>query len=514
MAAIGLIILLMGCINFVNMVIAGSSLRLKEIGVKKVMGCYRSQIVRQYLIEIIITTLVSAFIALLLTVLVLPFFNELTGRHIILPLLDPSFCLIYIAIIFLVGLMAGAYPALYFSRIKAVEGLKKTFTQNKGQYLTRKIVLTFQFAASIFLIAGTIVIYEQVNYLGNRNLGFDKEQVIGITVSGDGYRATLNQVHLLKSRWQSMSDVSSVTTATSLPTRLATVGYDMVIPPNDPNEGIMMYTNSVDADFVKTLGLRVQSGTDFSQLSNKNKNSDKVMINEEAQRLLNFRDPVGHKLTVYTWRDTVTVDIIGVFENFNDRTLKEQIPPMLLFGEDTKPWYMAIRMNTDNLRKSMSELQSVWESVVTTEPFDYFFFDDAFDQLYHNEQKLGKVMNAFSFIAILIANLGTFGISFFIANQKVKEVSIRKVLGANVIQILELLNRHVLLLTILALIITIPLFRVIMSGWLDEFAYRIDLNWGTLIVSFLAVVIIAIGSGGYHTFRVARTNPVDSLGSE
>ena len=512
-AGIGIIILVMGCINFLNIVIASSSTRLKEISIKKVMGSDRLQIINQILTEVLLITVLSAILGLFLLIMIAPTINYLSGLDISLSLNIPTI-IIYISAVALIGLITGCYPAFLLSKTKTIHGLRKIKSTGLKEHIVQKIVLIFQYSASIFLIAGTVLIHEQLGFLNNRNLGFDKEQVIGINIAGDGRGATTEEIQLLKYRWSSLGDVVKVTTATSLPTKLATIGYDAILPKSDPSSPpIMMYTNAVDHDFAQTMGLNILVGEDFD-----NKNSEvtknKALINEVARDVFQLHDPIGEKIIVNGWKDTVTVEIIGVIENFNDRTLKEKVPPMVFLSEHENPWYMALRLNVNALSKSLSDLKAIWESVVPQEPFDYFFFDDAFRQLYDEEQKLSRVTSIFSLIAIFIAALGTFGLSFHLANIKVKEIGIRKVLGAGLLVIVRLLGGPVIRLIGISFILVAPFFYLATMSWLEEFAYRIDFSWMILFTSLLAILLIAVMSSGYHIIKAAIANPIDSLNDE
>lgn len=516
-SAIALFILLIACINFMNLATARSSMRAREIGVRKVLGGTRTGLMGQFLTESVLISAISVGLALFMAAAVMTPYNELTGRDLSIPWTQPLFWLTLVGGAGLVGLLAGSYPAFFLSAFNAVQVVKGDVTgsgRKKGSF--RSALVVFQFAISVVLILSTILVFKQLNYIQTKSLGFQKSQVI---ILDDAY-ALGDRIYTLKTEMLQNPAIESATVSGYLPVpsnrsdmnffKSRTVEVDNTVD---------MQRWRVDADYFNTMGMTLQSGRFFdpAQLTD----STAVVINETAARLFGFDDPLGKKVYSLDFspggtpkpEDFIELNIIGVVKNFHWESLRSNIGP-LCFQLGRSRGNASFRYRGKDTEAVIAALEKQWKGMAPDQPFSYRFLDDAFDRMYRAEQRIGTLAGLFALLSVLISCLGLFGLSAFTAEQRTKEIGIRKVLGATVLGITSLLAKDFLKLVLIAIFIASPLTYYFMNNWLSNFAYRIDIQWWMFVAAALAAVIIAILTVSVQSMKAALANPVDSLRSE
>lgn len=510
-SAIAAFILLIACVNFINLSTARSANRAREVGVRKVLGSARKYLIAQFLSESLLVTLCSVIIALVIAIAILPAFDQLADKHIIVTgqtilWLTPAAT---IAVLF-VGFVAGLYPAFFLSGFQPVDVLKgKIATGFKGGRL-RGFLVVFQFAISIFLIVGTLVIYNQLNYIQNRDLGYNRNQVLIIKNAfelGD-------HAQTLKQELKQLPGVENVTLTGFLPTsqnRSTAIFYKEAMA--DPKKAIFPQTWNVDEDYIQTLGMKMAAGRSFSgqMLSD----SNALVINETAAKFLGLGDPVNKTIYKSSGGENPTFKpytIIGVVKDFNFSSLRDNISPVIMqLGNDEGG--LSLKVNTANLPALMSQIQNHW-SQLTPAHLEYSFMNQDFDAMYRSEQRTGTISLVFTSLAIIIACLGLFGLAAYAAEQRTKEIGIRKVLGASVANISAMLSKDFIKLVLIAIIIALPFAWWGMTYWLQSFAYRSTFHWWILALAGCSAIIIALITVSFQSIKAAFANPVKSLRSE
>lgn len=505
---IAVIILLIACVNFMNLSTARSAGRSKEVGVRKVLGSQRSNLISQFLTESVLTSMIALVFALLIAVLLLPFLNQLSGKQLAINLFAANRVMITLLLTaVIVGLLAGSYPAFFLSSFEPVKVLKgKIATGFKGGWLRNSLVV-FQFTTAIILIVGTLVIYTQLNYIRNKNLGYKREQVMVLGNIGSLW------IHALpfKNEVLQIPGVEAGTMAEMLPTATElNTGIYSKTPTSADGQVLGLTEWDVDADYIPTLGMKMAQGRNFSPKMVTD--SQAVIINETAARLLGFVKEQDKKV-LYNNRNELQV--IGVVKDFNAGSLRNTIPPVVLRLRERRT-NMAFRISTTNIAATVKKIEAAYHGIdgMSGQPFMYSFLDDDFNRLYNAEQRTGKLFLSFAFFAILIACLGLFGLVTYAAEQRTKEIGIRKVLGASVSGIVTLLSRDFLKLVVVALIIGSPLAWFVMNRWLQDFAYRINISWWVFALAAFFAIAITLITVSFQTIRAALVNPVRSLKSE
>jgi putative ABC transport system permease protein len=495
-----------------NLSTARSSNRAKEVGVRKVLGTLRSNLINQFLTESVMMSLIAFIIAMVVSLLLLPLFNQLASKQFTLspfahPLLVPLLFLFAIA----VGLIAGSYPAFYLSAFKPIEVLKgKIGAGFKSSYF-RSILVVFQFFISIFLIIGTIVIYRQLHYIQNKKLGFNKEQVLTIK----GTYVLDKQVEAFRDEVLKQSGITSATISGFLP--VPSSRTDNPFFPEgeiDNKKAVSMQNWSVDYDYIKTLGMEISKGRNFSK--DFGTDSSAVILNETAARLFGYQDPIGKKISkLLDVKSTATQNytVIGVVKNFHFSSLRENIGALCLtLGRSTEN--VSFRLSTNNLAATVKNIESIWKKMAPQEPFNYSFLNEDFNAMYASEQRVGKIFIVFAILAIFIACLGLLGLATYAAEQRTKEIGIRKVLGASISNIAAMLSKDFLKLVVIAAVITFPVAGWAMNKWLQDFAYRIAISWWIFMIAGLLAVVIALITISFQAIKAAVSNPVKSLRTE
>jgi len=511
-SAVALFILVIACINFMNLTTARSANRAREVGIRKVLGTERRQLVVQFLFESVVMVLCSLILALCLDYFVLPAFNELSGKNMHLSnLFSPAIIPLLVALPVLVGLLAGSYPAFFLSGFKPIEVLKGKLKLGSKSGSLRSVLVVFQFATSIVLIIGTIVVFKQLNYIQNKKLGFNKDQVLIINGTG----SLGNNVDAFKNEVLQMPGVRSGTVSGFLPVSNSsrndqTYSKEAVM---DSKTGIDMQTWTVDYDYIKTMGMEIVKGRNFSREFGAD--STTVIINETTARFLGYANPVGQKIYTFT-QDLGTLvpfEIIGVVKNFHFESLRKDIGP-LCFHLGRNPYITSFKVTAGNINTLIPRIESKWKSMALGMPFSYRFLDDSFNEMYTDEHRVGKLAMIFSCLAILIACLGLFGLATFIAEQRTKEIGIRKVLGASVSGMINLLSKDFLRLVVISFLIAAPLAWWFMHKWLQDFVYRISISWWVFVLSGCIALFIAMATVSFQAVKAAVANPVKSLRTE
>ena len=510
--AIAFFILLIACVNFMNLSTARSANRAKEVGVRKVLGSRKGNLVTQFLTESVLISFISLLLALALAQLLLPLFNQLAGKQIEIGFFQNPWLLpILVVLMLVVGLLAGSYPSFYLSSFQPIAVLKGKLAGGFKRSWLRSSLVVFQFAISIVLMVGTVVIYSQLKYIRSKNLGFNREQVL---VVQNGY-ALGEKAKSFKNELKNIKGVESVTMTGYLPTGPYRGDSPLFADASlDQHSAVAMQNWYVDEDYVPTLRMQMVKGRNFSgQMLT---DSAGIVINEAAARLLPFPDPVGK--TVYYVDDfqaraTRPFRILGVVKDFNFNSLREQVTPMALFLAEQRGSF-AMRLQAADVASVLSQVERKWQSMVGNEPFSYTFMDDDFSRIYQGEQRVGKIALSFSVLAILIACLGLFGLVTYAAEQRTKEIGIRKVMGASVGNIVNLLSKDFVRLVMIAIFIAFPLSWFVMNKWLQDFYYRISINWQVFLIAGVAALLIAVVTVSAQAVRAALANPVKNLRTE
>ncbi|MBS3770845.1 MAG: ABC transporter permease [Bacteroidales bacterium] len=510
---IAVFILIIACINFMNLATAKYANRAREVGIRKVMGSHRRQLIRQFLTESVIVALLAVVLAVALVELFLPVFNNISQKSMAMHYFNLSHGYILPFLILfglLVGLVAGAYPAFFLSSFSPLRILKQEVNRGvKGRYL-RGILVTIQFIITISLFISTAVIYQQNQYLTNKKLGFEKDKVL---VVERAYYLDEKLGDFIK-ELQSHTSIEAASVSGSLPGK-AYGGSTLQVEGRSSEDMVFFATNYVGEDYVDAMGLELTEGRFFT--SDFSDNSTTVVINKKAAGQLGFENPIGKYLMLGKNKYT----IIGVTNNYHFESLHKQIRPLALLYFDQELYfdskfyqYMPVKLNTENLNQSIDYIKERWNRFTNNQPFSYFFLDSDYNSLYAAEQRTGKIFTIFSLLAIFIACLGLFGLSAFMAEKKTKEIGIRKVLGAKIINILRVLYKEVFVLLILSTLVAWPFTYYIMSRWLDNFAFRVDMELLPFLISSVLALLIAVVTTGAQALKAALTNPAYTLRDE
>ena len=503
-SVVAIFVLVIACINFMNLSTARSAKRAKEVGVRKVIGAVRSVLMGQFIGESILISVLAIFIAMGLTQLFLPVFNELTGKAIKLHFADPVFLGSLLLIAVVTGVLAGSYPAIFLSSFKPVSVLKGTLKFSNKVAFFRKGLVVFQFGLSAVLIIGTVVVYRQVEFMRKKDIGLNRENVAYITLEGD----LVKQGESFKYELAQAPGIKAVGAASQTPIMVGSNGGDVQWKGKDPNKDILFSFLQTDYSFLHTMDIKLKDGRFFSQEFGAD--SVKVVVNEEAVRLMGLKEPLGEKIKV---NDT-ELNIIGVVKDFNVTGLQAPIQPLLMFLGLENARYVMIRTEAGQTEQAIASLEKLSKKYNPNYPVDYHFLDEDFENMFKSEQVIGKLANYFAGIAIVISCLGLFGLALFTAEQRTKEIGIRKVLGASVPGIVGMLSKDFLKLVFIANIIAWPLGWYLMHNWLQDYPYREELSWWIFAAAGLATLVIAFLTVSFQAVRAAVANPVQSLRSE
>ncbi len=502
--AVALFILTIACINFINLSTAKSANRAKEVGLRKVVGSTRVSLINQFLAESMLYSVISFILGILLAWALLPYFNTVASKTLIMPWQALWFIPIILAAAFIVGIVAGIYPAFYLSSFKPASVLKGSISTGSKSSLLRNGLVVFQFTASIILIISTIVIYNQMHYILNQNLGYDKDQVVmlqGTNTLGD------NGVKSLKQQMLKLSSVKSVSIGDYLPVEgTKRNGNQMYNEGKSKVEtGVDTQFWVVDEDYLKTFGMKLVEGVDFDP----NVNNGSVIINQTMVKKLNLKNPIGKIIT----HGGDALRIIGVVHDFNFESLRLPIGALCML-KGISPSIVSVKISGGNMESTLSQITSIWKGLSPSQPIRYTFFDEKFASMYADVQRMGNILTSFAILAIIIACLGLFALAAFMAEQRSKEIGIRKVLGASVQSITQLLSFDFIKLVALAIIIASPIAWWAMNKWLLDFTYRITISWWIFALAGIVAIVIALLTVSFQSIKAAIANPIKALRSE
>jgi ABC-type antimicrobial peptide transport system permease subunit len=497
---IAIFILLTACINFMNLATARSARRAKEVGLRKVAGAARKEIIFQFLGESILIAFIALAFSIALVDLMLPFFNSLSGKQLVLPI-GGNFTIIMMMLgtVIGTGIIAGSYPALFLSAFQPVTVLKGPLNLGVKGSAFRKILVSFQFVLTIVLIIGTLVFNRQLHFIRNQKLGFNEEHVLSITLKGNLTKKT----DFLKNELMRSGDVVSVSAVSDLPTRIRTSAIVDEWEGRDADEQYLSHLFYADQDFLKTMQTEMVQGRFFSEEFATDTASG-VVINEAALRIMGMNSPIGKN--IFENRE-----IIGVIKDFHFRSFHDKISPLVIGYSDRDYRYLMVKLKPGDMTRAVNSLESTWNSVAPEFPLEFQFFDEHIDMLYRADRRIEKIVNVFTVLALFIACLGLFGLVSFVAGQRTKEIGIRKVLGASIPGIFVLLSKEFMKWVLIANIIAWPIAYYFMNKWLSGFAYRIELTIWLFVISGGFALVIALATVSYQAIKAAVANPVESL---
>jgi putative ABC transport system permease protein len=502
--AIAGFILIIACINFINLSTAKSANRAKEVGLRKTVGSHRSNIIYQFLTESLLYSFISFLLGTLLAWLLIPYFNQLSAKSLAFPWAEWQLFPILIVAAVVVGLLAGIYPSFYLSSFKPISVLKGNLSRGSKNATTRSTLVIFQFATSIVLIIATFVIYRQVDYILNKKLGFEKDQVVLI----QGVGTLDRQLKTFKEELQQLSSVKSVSISDFLPVRGTKRNGNSFWKEgrNTVDESVGGQFWNVDHDYIKTMGMKIAAGRDFSAAMPTD--SASVIINQTMARELELTDPVGARIMNYTgW------NVIGVVEDFHFESLRGKIEPMcMVLGTGRN--IVSVKVSTTDMAGVLTSIEQIWKKFSPHQPIRYTFLDDQYANMYKDVQRMGSIFVTFATLAIIVACLGLFALSAFMVEQRGKEISIRLVLGASMKSIFRLLTVNFLKLVLISIVIAVPVAWYMMQEWLKDFAYRVEITWDVFLLAGVMAVSIAVLTISYQSIRAALAKPVDKLRSE
>ena len=513
-SAIALVVLLLACVNFMNLSTARSASRAKEVGIRKVVGSEKRSLVNQFLTESILTATISAALAVGLAWLCMPWFNDLSAKELHISDLSQTRYLVFlIALPILVGLLSGIYPSFVLSSFNPITVLKGKLSSGLKRSTLRNVLVVGQFTISIFLIAATIIVFLQLDYIQTKKLGFNKDQVLVV----NGTDALGNNRDAFKNEISKLTGVKGATYAGYLPVSGSSrndISFSTEAVMNS-NNSLNMQVWNIDQDYIPLMEMEIIKGRNFSKDFGSDSNA--TIINETTAKLLGWENPIGKRL--YTnfqdqWGTRlINREVIGVVKNFHFESMKDNIGP-LCFRLANNSWATAFKVNTPDIKQLVSDIEGKWRSMAPGMPFSYQFMDESFDNMYRVEQRTGKLGLTLAVIAILIACLGLFGLATYTAGQRIKEIGVRKVLGATIGNIVSMLSKDFMWLVLIASALAIPLAWWAMSRWLEDFAFRVTIGWWIFIAAGVIALLIALITVSSQAIKAALTNPVKSLRTE
>lgn len=510
-SGIAIFVLLIACINFINLSTARSANRAQEVGMRKTLGALKQTLMGQFIGESVLYSLISMFFAIILISLAIPTFNNIIGRELSLNILRQFWIYpLYLGFAVLVGLIAGSYPAFVLSAFNPVRVLKGAMKEGASNAMFRKILVVLQFSISIMLIVGTLTVYRQIQFMKNSNLGFDKEQVVVLPRMN---RAMRRNFPAIKHEIGKIPGVNGVAGSSAVPGRGRTVG---IFWPEgftqDDQQTMQMYT--VDDDYIPMMNMELAAGRNFSA-DLATDTTDALLINETAARQFGWTEPIGKKFTFApppgAEGETTIQRVVGVVKDFHTASMRREIIPVVLFFNPVRQGRISVRLAADEIPATMDRLREKWAELNPQGSFDYFFLDDSFDELYRAEERVGTLTLYFSTLAIFIGCLGLFGLAAFMAQKRTKEIGIRKVMGASIMSIVGNMSKEFTILVVLSNLVAWPVAYFGMQKWLEAFAYRAGVNWLIFLGAGLLALLVALLTISSQAFRAAKANPVDSL---
>ena len=507
---VALFILIIACINYINLTTARSSLRAKEIGVRKVSGATSSSLIGQFLAESVVVALLSAFLAISLAELFLPAINLITQKHLHL-LGAPNVNLLASVVIFsiIIGLAAGLYPAFYLSSFEPVKVLKGVALGINARFSLRKALVVVQFAISIALIIGTLVVAQQIRFIQNAKLGLNKDHVIMINDIGYLDRSDRQAVK------NGILQIPGVKSAAATDGVVGGQNWTTSLRWKGSANSLLVNFLNIDNDYLQTLNLELKEGRGFSR-DFPSDTADAIILNETAVKQLGVPEPaLGQQIVWDETEDTIIyAKIVGIVKDFHFTSLKNEITPFAFVTDNNRQWYLTVKLEGADMQNTIQQIQSVWEKQVKSRPFQYFFLDETYAKLYKAEQNFKTIFFYITAVAIFIACLGLFGLSAFTIAQRQKEIGIRKVLGASVTRIVGMLSSDFIKLVFIAALIALPIAWWVMHQWLLDFVYRVNIGWWIFVTAISLALVIALATISFQAIKAAVTNPVKALRAE
>ncbi|NML37869.1 FtsX-like permease family protein [Chitinophaga sp. G-6-1-13] len=506
---VAILIQLIACINFMNLSTAFASRRAKEVGVRKVMGAVKQDFIRQFLSESTIMTLLSILLALALLMLAMPYLNRLTGAAISWTIiLNYRIWLLLLLILVFTGFLAGSYPAFYLSAFQAIKVIRGDFSNRMSAAGLRRLLIIFQFSMSIMLIIGIVIIYSQLNYIKNKDLGYDKKQKLVLTFHTNNNRARMSAI---KSDLQQQSEVLSVARANSYPSQQVTNDWPFFTRGGDPTAAKDAQFIITDENYLKATGIRLLAGRDFRQ-----SDSLTVLLNETMARKMGWTATTAVGQRIYSQQSDslpLEFEVVGVMKDFNYNSLHGDIYPFILMHdpENSDIGHLIVSLKSNNYLATLRKIEEIWHNNLPDTPFDYAFLDSEVARQYEAEVTLSRIIQTFAIMAIVISSLGLFGLSAFSAEQRRKEIGIRKILGASVASVMILLSKDFIRLVLIAFVIASPIAWWAMNKWLNDFAYRISISWWMFAVAGIVATFITLFTVSFQSAKAASTRPLDSL---
>lgn len=509
-ATIGIFVLLLACINFMNLSTARSERRAKEIGIRKTVGSQRSQLIGQFLCESILVAFIAFIFSLIIVQLLLPWFNEVADKRMTILWGNPFFWIIGLCFTLITGLIAGSYPALYLSSFTAIKVLKGTFKVGRFAALPRKALVVVQFTVSVALIIGTIIVYQQIQYSKNRPVGYNRNGLIMINmITPDFYGKHDVLSTELKKRGAILEMAESNSPLTAVWSNSGGFSWEGKDPNLDTDFAMMW----VSRDYGKTVGLQIKEGRDFSK--DFPGDSASILVNEAAVKFMNIKDPVGKIIINGQGPDADKKTIVGVVKDMIMSSPYEPVKQAFYMYNDKGVNWMILRLNpARSASKSLADIEEVFKATIPSAPFSYEFVEDGYSSKFTEEVRVGKLASFFTALAILISCLGLFGLASFVAEQRTKEIGIRKIVGASVFNLWRLLSKDFILLVGLSCLIAIPLGYYYLDNWLKKYEYRIDISLWVFVAAIAGAIIITLLTVSFQAIKAALANPVKSLRSE
>jgi len=510
-SAIAIFVLLIACINFMNLSTARSATRAREIGLRKVSGAGRRSVITQFFGESVLLAFISLIFALIIVSSILGVFNKVSGKELdFSSLLTLQFIIAMILVTLIAGLISGIYPALYLSAFRPIKVLKGDLSAGMKSGWFRKVLVVVQFTLSVFLIIGTVIIYRQLNYMKSKDLGYDKENMFYFQMRGqikDNYQT-------IKDEFLRDPQVLGVSAASHQPHQIGSNSGGGDWDGRDPDLSVLIGNNIVDYDFIETMKIELKDGRSFSKefpgdMASFEDTSANFMINEVLEEIMEKENAVGERFQMWGLQGR----IVGVMKDFHYHSVRTKIEPlMFMLGFNEYLSWIVVRVAPGDLTKTMKDLEKTWVEIMPGYPFDYNFVDESLDQMYRTEERLGTLLKYFTILAIIIACLGLFGLASFTAEQRTQEIGVRKVMGARVSTVMMLLSKEFSLLVIISCLIAIPASLLVMGKvFLQNFEYRTDMAWWIFLAASLAALLIAVLTVSYQAARAALTNPADAL---
>ncbi|MFN2457938.1 MAG: ABC transporter permease [Chitinophagaceae bacterium] len=511
---VALFLIILACVNFMNLSTAQSTKRAKEVGIRKVLGSFRKDLIKQFLAEALLYSCIAAILAFALTLALLKPFNRLAEKDLsIYSLLDSNIWLYLLGLILVIGLLAGSYPAFYLTSFKPINVLKGKLFKSGGNHFVRNGLVVFQFTISTALIICTIVVFQQLKYTRSKDLGLNKENVIVIANT----KRLQNKEESFRQEIASMPEIANASIASGVPTQYLFMDGYVPIPANNEQlaKDINLPSFIVDYDFIPALQLRIVKGRNFSKDF---ADSSFVIVNESCVKEIGWKEPIGQYLQ-YPGNNNQLFKVIGVVKDFNFQSFRDAVSSFALFHSSSKTYdwgnsYVIAKTKPGNISETLGKLEAKWKSFTADTPFDYSFLDEEFDALYKTDKRMGLVFNLFTILAIFVACLGLFGLAVYTAEKRTKEIGIRKVLGASVQSIVAMFSKDFLKLVVIASVIAFPLAWWYMNKWLQDFAYRINVQWWAFPLAGVIAILIAFLTISFQAIKAAVSNPVKNLRTE